>query len=243
MDVILEGFEQGKTSGTWRVVDGGADPLPPKLAAYDVNGRVFLRKTNHTIDAPVPGEGIAYYYARVSTQIGGDPNAAGALLVNSEPYRIGDTGDPLLDLAVQVDAFANPTPYGLGGPGAPGVAGAPIGPAGGPDPVEVGGPVLNNGTIEPNGVNTPWTFSGPGQVQYWRAEQDGYFSAACKNSVPVYGGVGFYPGVATIDDLKTSGQSSAGTSGKVFVKAGDHFCCAHEGASKLELHASGTVSP
>ena len=236
MNIVLEGFSQGASSGTWRVLDGGAPAAP--LAAYTADGRVSLLKTGHTVDKAALGEGLGFYYGRVAAQIGGDPNQAGAVLLMGDTYNVGHTGDPILDLAVHVDAFANPTAYGLGSAGAPPVAGAPNPPGSGPVLADRGGPNIDRGLISANGANSSWQASNPEQVQYVLATQDGLYSAVCDNSVPVYGGVGFPPGVATFADLKGA-QWGTGTSGDVTVKAGQYFCFVHDGASGNKMRCSG----
>lgn len=221
---------------------GGPEPVE-KLAHYLPDGRVRLVKTGHTVDKAALGEGLGFYYGRVAAQVGGDPNHAGALLLMGDTYAVGNTDDPILDIAVHVDAFANPTPYGLGEPGQPGVAGIPgVKPGtGGPDPIGpvTGGDNLYLGTILANGENTAWTPCNPRQVCYVLVEQDGLYSAVCDGSVPTYGGVGFPPGVATFADLLAGGSWGAGTTGDVFVKAGQHFCFAHDGVRDNRLRCSG----
>lgn len=238
MNVILEGFEQGKSSGTWRVLDGGGDE---PLAKYLPDGHVSLLKTGHTVDKAALGEGLGYYFGRVASQVGGDPNHAGAILLMGDTYNVGHTGDPILDIAVQVDAFANAPAYGLGSSGAPPVAGAPIGPTGGPDPVgpPTGGDNLFLGNVKADGKNTAWTPCNRHQVCYVLAEEDGLYAAVCDGSVPTYGGVGFPPGVATFADLLAGGSWGAGSSGDVFVRAGQHFCYAHDGVPGNKLRCSG----
>jgi hypothetical protein len=173
----------------------------------------------------------------VAHQVGGNPNLAGAILLSGDSYNVGKTGDPILDLAVHVDAFANPTPYGLGGAGAPGVAAGPKQPPVVFGPPDVGGPNINNGAVLADGVNTAWVASNPEQVQYVLAVEDGLFSAVCDNVVPVYGGIGFPPGVATFADLKATGAQTQTV--EVPVKAGQFFCYAHEGVSGNRFRVSG----
>lgn len=193
------------------------------LAVYK-DGGVYLPKTGHQVEAPLPGEGITYYFER----IGGNPGLSGALLMYSEPYRIGNTGDPILDLAIQVDAFANPEAYGLGGPGAPGVAAGPNPAAPSVQPMPAGGDAIYAGTIPLGGVNSEWKASNPGQVQYADISADGLYSVVCDGAVPVYVGVGFKPGIATFADLKAGGVYGVNTA-EVHVKAGQYLCYAHEG--------------
>lgn len=90
------------------------------LARYEGDS-IVLTKTGHRIGKPVSGELIMGYYSRVAHLIGGRSDAAGALAMGgATPYNIGNTGDAGLDLATQVDAFANPDAYGLGnGPATP----------------------------------------------------------------------------------------------------------------------------
>lgn len=242
MQVVLEGFAQGASSGTWRVLDGGADSASP-LASYNADGSVHLPKTGHDVPAATSaGEGLAYYFRRVAAQIGANPDLDGAILLMGDTYNIGRTGDPVLDLAVHVDAFANAPAYGLGNAGAPPVVAGPAGlgnpGTGGPDPVEVGGDNLFVGKIRADSVDTPWVTCNPQQVNYALVEQDGLYSAVCDGSVPVYGGVGFPPGVATFADLKGA-QWGAANSGDVPVKAGQYFCFAHVGAPGNRMRCSG----
>lgn len=218
---------------------GGGSRAP--LAAYTADGRVALRKTGHTVDKAALGEGLGFYYGRVAAQVGGNPDHAGAILLMGDTYRVGNTGDPILDIAVHVDAFANAPAYGLGAPGQPGVAAGPYTGTGGPDPVgpTTGGDNLFLGNVKADGVDTPWTPCNPRQVCYVLVEQDGLYSAVCDGSVPVYGGVGFPPGVATFADLLAGGSWGAGSTGDVPVKAGQHFCFAHDGVRDNRVRCSG----
>jgi hypothetical protein len=212
-------------------------PSPTVLAFYNAAGTITLPKTGHIVDPAVSaGEGIAYYYGRVAHQVGGNPNLAGAILLSGDSYNVGKTGDPILDLAVHVDAFANPTPYGLGGSGAPGVAAGPKQP-----PVVFGPPAAEGpvyvGTIPTGGVNSEWKASNPEQVQYADISADGVYSVVCDGAVPVYVGVGFAPGIATFADLKAGGVYGVNTA-EVPVKAGQYLCFAHEGNPGNRMRAS-----
>lgn len=115
MDILLEGFEQGKTTGTWRVLDGGATPAPGSsaLAIDNKDGTVSLPKTGHRVPIAVLGEGIFTYFIRVAAAVAGNPNAAAGIQQSADMYNVGKTGDPRLDLAVQADAYANPSAYAI----------------------------------------------------------------------------------------------------------------------------------
>jgi hypothetical protein len=220
--------------GTEYARTGGKDPVTA-LAEYDASGKVFLRKTGHTVDVAALGEGLGFYYGRVATQVGGDPQQAGAIMLMGDTYNIGHTGDPILDIAVHVDAFANPSAYGLGSAGAPPVAAGPT-PVAPSVPVAGGSPIYV-GTIPTGGVNSDWRASNPEQVQYADISADGTYSVVCDGAVPVYVGVGFAPGIATYADLKAGGVYGVNTA-EVPVKAGQYLCYAHEGSPGNRMRAS-----
>lgn len=95
---------------------GGPEPLPP-IAVYTPGNTVTLGRTGNRVAAAVLGEGLLTYYMRVAASINGEVGKAGSILQSPDYYNVGKTGDAILDIAVQVDAFANPQAYGLGGAG------------------------------------------------------------------------------------------------------------------------------
>lgn len=110
------------------VASPSGGPDPSVLAFYNASGNITLPKTNHIVPEPRPdlGENVVGYFLRVANMIGANPQIAGALFMGgATPYDIGKTGDPKLNMAIQVDAFANPSFYGLGGPGEAPVAAGP----------------------------------------------------------------------------------------------------------------------
>lgn len=218
--------------GTEYLRTGGVEPLG--LAFYK-DGGVFLSKTGHQVDKYVNGEGVPFYYGRVALQVGGNPQHAGALMLTGDTYNIGHTGDPVLDAAVHVDAFANPEVYGLGTAGSPPVAAGPGGGGTGGPIVTVGGPPIYVGTIPTGGVNSDWKASNPEQVQYADISADGTYSVVCDGVVPVHVGVGFAPGIATYFDLL--GAVSGTQTAEVYVKAGQYLCFAHDGAPGNRMRA------
>lgn len=117
---------------------GGPEPVPPIAEFVDNGAKVRLPRTAHIVAAAVLGEGLLTYYMRVAPSINGEVGKAGGILQSPDYYNVGKTGNAILDLAVQVDAYANPQAYGLGGPGgsiSPG--------AGGQTPIEE--PEFNGG--------------------------------------------------------------------------------------------------
>lgn len=223
-----------------RVPPPGTDPAVA-LAYYNfTRTKIILPVTGHEVDVPLPGDLIISYFQRVATQVGSTVDKTGGFFQNADYWAIGRMADRALNLAVQADAFANAEAYGLGGPGAPGVAAGPYTGTGGlePKPEAIGGPPIYIGELAANSVNSPYHASNPQQVQYALATEDGLYSAYCKNSVPVFVGVGFPPGVATYDDLKAGGAWGS-QQAEVAVKAGQHFCFVHEGNAGDEMHASG----
>lgn len=210
------------------------DPPIFGLAHYgEDRSTVVLPTTGHVVPVAKPGEGLFTYIRRVAENIGINPDIAGSIQQNPSYYDIARSDDPLLNIAVQVDAFANAPAYGLGSAGAPPVAAGPGDPhpgTGGLDPVEPGGENVYMGACVADSVNTRWTPLAPQQVGYILAEEDGLANVVCNNAgVRLYGGIGFPPGVATWEDLK--GTPARKDTVEVPIKAGQHFCYAHDGGA------------
>lgn len=239
MNILLEGFAQGAISGTWRVLDGGAAPPASSALAIDNgDGTVTLPKTGHRVPIAVLGEGIFYYYIRVAGSIGGEAGKAGALQLSADTYNIGRTGSPVLDMAVQVDAYANPGSYGLGGPGAPGVAAPPAGLPSGPIvPPPNTGPI-DNGAMHLYGI-TNWIASNPEQIQFVRAVDSGYMNAVCENAMPVWCTVSDEPVTSFPfpQDLAVTRYGSQ-TTDPILVPAGKCFNYLHLGTEPNRMRCS-----
>lgn len=107
-------------------IPGTGGPEPNIIAKYNADrSQVILGYSGHVVPAALAGEGIFTYFIRIAGSINGNPNAAGGIQMNADYYNVGKTGDPILDLAVQADAYANPHNYGLGGAAPPGSGGSP----------------------------------------------------------------------------------------------------------------------
>lgn len=150
------------------VLMGTAAPVPtptpaptPALASYENDGQnIKLHVTGHAVPTPIiPGEMVGGYFRRVASFVGADPALEGALMMTASAWNIGKTGDPKLDMAIQVDAFANPTAYGVGQAGQAPVVAVPV------QPPVVEMPVNVDNTATPTGVGNLVTLADWGPTE------------------------------------------------------------------------------